>query len=323
MPEFVMFESFVSNDCLTFLLGTLIFATAVQYIARPSILRLCIVATIVGLGLLTKGTFLFTGPAVALLVARVEMSQKPIGKAMTRVAIFCLIWAVLGCYKYVENTVHRGNPIVHNMDVQDVYVKSQTGTWKGAVSVYDINVLELIRSPILRVSNTPSYPLLFYATLWYPHVPESSFQGNVRGYQWVGSILYATAIVATVIFLIGCAGGIVTAWRAMMPRAGIESRQLVMLLAALLLGSNFVVVMAAGIKYDAYSCFQSRLCFQSIVPGLMFFGTGTKVFKGPEWITKVVRALCWLTIVTCLLYFVVEIALTYGLLVNGPELGPG
>ena len=39
------------------------------------------------------------------------------------------------------------------------------------------------------------------------------------------------------------------------------------------------VVVAAGIRYDNWSCFQSRLCFQSMVPILLCFTWGMESFE--------------------------------------------
>ena len=69
LPQVVMFGDFVSNDTLTMLLGTLQFAVAIAWLQRPQLKTLIILAVLVGAGLLTKGTFLLTGPALGVIIA--------------------------------------------------------------------------------------------------------------------------------------------------------------------------------------------------------------------------------------------------------------
>src|SRR5204863_2335255 len=148
----------------TMLIGTAQFAVAVAWLKRPTTGLLVALGLLVGAGLLTKGTFLLTGPALTIVVAR----RQPRASVITA---FCLIWLITGCYKYVENTVYLGRPIVHNQDIQDAIAQSQRGTWKGWQTLIDVNVIKLIRRPILQINNTFSYPLLMYGTFWYPHIP--------------------------------------------------------------------------------------------------------------------------------------------------------
>ncbi|MBC8107318.1 MAG: hypothetical protein H7Z14_12065, partial [Anaerolineae bacterium] len=146
---------------------------------------------------------------------------------------------------------------------------------------------------------------------WYPHFPDSSFRGNIQGYAWLGSAIYAVAIVPTMVLLIGIARAI-----------GSFMRNPIVTLAAALLLSNLAIVIAAGVRYDVWACFQSRLCFQSLAPAIVLFGVGMQTIsrvKIARWIVYVTSAA---TIACSLLYFVIEVALTYGMLPRGPELLP-
>jgi len=322
MPEFVMFSGFVSNDTLTFLIGTIMFATLLRYLQSPSRASLVLLGITIGLGLLTKGTFLGTGPAVALVVLIVEC-RRGWRRAIPAVVGFCLLWTVLGCYKYLENTVLLGRPLAHNLDSHGITWQGQHGEWRGWSTAYDINVIKLIRQPILNPHNSFSIPLLMYATLWYPHIPSSSFGGNWHGYQWVGSILYAVAIIPTLILIVGVARGIGATlhllgnpakWSAAAPPA------LAVVASILMLLSNLFVVLAAGLKFDVWSCFQSRLCFQSMVPAIVLFGLGMEAMPESGWARGIIHATCWTTAACCVLYFVVEISLACEVLAYGPEL---
>ena len=99
LPEFVMFSGFISNDALAFPVGTFMFLCALRYIVQPSTTRLMVLAIAVGIGLLTKGTFLASGFAMLAIVWWIERTHRP----LVSIAAFCLIFLALGCYKYVEN----------------------------------------------------------------------------------------------------------------------------------------------------------------------------------------------------------------------------
>lgn len=330
LPEFVMFGNFVSNDTLTMLVGTLLFAGLARYVAGPSTGRMITVAALVGVGLLTKGTFLLVGPALALIVLLVESRRHNLSRALAATALFCLTFAAIGCYKYVENVVHLGRPFVNNQDTDSVYTQMQRGTWKGPATIYDIDVTKLIRRPILQVHNTFSYPLLMYGTFWYSHIPDSSFRANIGGYAWVGSLIYSVAIVPTLIFLIGVGRAAIVLTQFLRSKAETrlaDHRSTLVVGSLLMLVANLAIVIAAGVKYDVWACFQSRLCFQSMFPAMMLFGYGADVLparagarsralRGAIWM------ICWATVGCCLLYFAVEIAFARGLLPAGAEVTP-
>jgi hypothetical protein len=333
LPQFVMFCGFVSNDTLTIFLGALIFLAMLNYIRVPGWINLLILSALVGLAYSTKGTFLLTAPAVlAIITIRLRsvptrstnppLPAQPIRARpgfLPAAFAFCAIVTALGCYKYVENYKNFGTPIVHNIDAGGTTYEMQMGTYKGWQTLFDINVLKLIRRPILQTNNVFSYPLLLYGTFWYPHIPDSSFRGNVQGYAWVGSILYSLAIIPTFIFLWGCARGIIHCGRMI---SHMTDQRLLLLGSFLLLFTNLAVVFAAGIRYDAWSCFQSRLCFQSMLPAMVIFGTGFESLPRRGIAMKVIQFICWLTVATCLLYFAIEIGLTLQWLTPGSEVMP-
>lgn len=314
LPQVVMFSSFISNDSLTLLVGTLIFLATLRYLRTSSAKSLCILAVCVGAGVLTKGTFLLTGPALAILVFIME-SQKTRSRAFYATAGFCGIFILLGCYKYIENYSHFGTFIVHNLDRGGEVFATNQHVWRGPATIFDINVLKLIERPILQIHNAFSYPLLMYATFWYPHIPDSSFVASIHGYSWTGSTIYACAVVPTLIFIYGFIRGCIAG--AIKP---IENR--IALAAGLLLVSNLAVVLAAGFRYDVWWCFQSRLCFQSILPAMVFFGIGADALPKSPLLRQIIYAICWLTVGCCLLYFAVEIAYARGLLPAGTPLQP-
>ncbi len=312
MPEFVMFASFISNDCVALLIGSLIFAAIVAYIRKPDKWRLSLLGVMVGLGLLTKGTFIATGFVLLPLIFLVERNARQ--NILLAIALYCALWLAIGCYKYVENYIYLHRVIVHNLERPNPLYDAQKGMWHGWATVFDINLLELLRRPVLKVYAPHSYPLMMYATLWYPYIPESSFEGNVYGYMWLGAVLYVTALIPTLIFLIGIGSG--TAFG----KDIFDPRRLVLTGSALLLLSNLFIVIAAGLKFDIWWCFQSRLCFQSMMPGLVLFGRGMELLPDKKWLRQTVYALCWITIGLCLLYFLIEFGLVLNILPVGEKL---
>lgn len=105
-------------------------------------------------------------------------------------------------------------------------------------------------------------------------------------------------------------------------RDGPDQRSLISGGATLLLLSNLAVVIGAGIKYDAWSCFQSRLCFQSMMPVLMLFGAGVEILPSKKWLQWPIFAVCWLTVACGVLYFAIEVPLSMNYLPRGPEVLP-
>ena len=324
LPQYVMNGHFISNDTLAILIGTILSAAVYQYLtdSTRSMRWLILTAVLVGLGLLTKGTFLLTGPALTAVVGIVE-SRAGRGRSQIagRLAVFCCIWLVLGCYKYVENFSHLGNPIVHNLDADPEWARSQRGVYKGLRTIIDINPLPLVRQPVLNHRDMrESYAQLFYATFWYSHIPDSSFRAGEYGYGWVGSALYVAGIIPTILFLVGMVRAFTESARWLWKSATADPRGGVLAASLALLGSNFLIVMAAGIRYDVWSCFQSRLCFQSMIPILVILGQGIEFASRNGRFQKIIVAFMSAAIVGCILYFCVEIALAGELLSRGPKL---
>lgn len=322
LPQFIMFSSFISNDALALLIGTSIFAAWLGYVRSPGWRPLVWLGIAVGFGLLTKGTFLLSGVALAIGLLFVLRSTATSGRRRAAVvATFCCIWIVLGAYKYVENTQRLGRPIVHNQDHVNPTSLAMQNTWKGPETIYNIDVWSLVRRPVVRAYDPGSYPQLLYGTFWYAHFVESTYDGNLTGYGWVGSVMYLLGIVPSIVFLVGVAGGVAMLFRIVTRKVDTACpHDLVLIGATLLFLSNFAIVMAAGVKYQNWSSFQARLCFQSALPMLVLLWTGMTILRD----FRPLRWLYWLSIATCfacaasgVMYFAVEVALTYGLLPSG------
>lgn len=321
LPQLIMFASFVSNDSLAMLLGTAIFAAWLGFLRVRTWRRLLLLGLAVGAGLLTKGTFVASGGALACVLPLILwIPRRFVSFRIGAVAAFCTIWIAVGSYKYIENYQRLGTPIVHNQDNVNPTALAMRNTWRGWQTVYDVNVLSLIQRPVIRAYDPSSYPLLLYATFWYSHIPESSFDGNLRGYDWIGRLQYVLGIVPTLVFLGGIVVPAIALVRVLMRSSPHTPMHDVLAGALALFVSNVVIVMVAGIKYQNWSSFQARLCFPSALPMLILFWTGMNALHAYgrlRWIHGLSVAICLACAIGGCIYFFVEIALAYGLIPGG------
>jgi hypothetical protein len=269
LPQLVLFSILVSNDSLSMLVGTLALLAALRFHSEPGLRNAAIAGLIAAFGLLTKGTLIAHAAVLLLVVVVVSRQRLALRKAAACVAVFLALTLCLGSYKFIENEIRYGRPFVHNMDFGQAWVKSQRPTILGARSLVDVDITKLLREPYAERrqggwTNPQSVPLLLYATLWHPYVPVSNFRGTWEWTAALAQLTYLLAIPATL--LIGI-GWIVAARR---PRVWIPLA---------FLAANLAIVMAAGVKYDAWSCFQSRLLFPSFATIALGYAWGIEASR--------------------------------------------
>ncbi|HEU4886469.1 MAG TPA: hypothetical protein VFV49_01185, partial [Thermoanaerobaculia bacterium] len=248
---------------------------------------------------LTKGTLI--GQAVVLLFVVVVVSWRrlPLRKALACIALCLALTLLLGSYKYVENQLRYGRPIVHNMDFGPPWVKEQQPTIAGVRSLIDIDITKLLREPYAERrqggwTNPQSVPLLFYASLWHSYTPVSNFRGSWQWTPLLAQATYVLAIPATLLILAGWLGA-VRRPHAWMPLA--------------FLAANFAIVMAAGVKYDAWSNFQSRLLFPAFAAIAFGYAWGIERSGGRSAaLARAVDVACMALYAAFLTYFAIEIA---------------
>ena len=275
LPQFVIFGNFVSNDSLSFLIGSLCFIQAFRYIERPVNRELFLLALALGAGLLTKGTFLAFVPILGAVVLLKEMSgEKKTSARITAVVLFCLVTVVVGGYKFAENTWRMGTPVVHGLDLEPPWMAEQQGTYQGPGTLLDVNVLKLVREPFLSESTRHSYPLLLYGTFWQPYILESNLVATRNGgLTFVSRVVYLAGLPVTALILLGLGGGVMKALRV----EGLDSVSGQQRLTGILLFFfNLALVVTAGVRYDVWSCFQGRLLFPSAVGIALSLGWGVE-----------------------------------------------
>ena len=279
LPQFVIFGLFVSNDTLSYLVGTAFLFAAFAYIERPTIGWLMALAAILGVGLLTKGTFLAFLPVAAGIVVAVAWRRRVGAKRALGQAALCLAVAcALGSYKFVENYRRFGRPIVHNLDFPSNAKVGEAGAIVGVASFADFDVPRLVVAPFERRRTLHSVPLLLYATTWYSYIRDSNF-GRIRrtGWKWVASLLCLAGIVPTALGLIGLGRALRGMGDVAQLRALPEPRFIALgqrTTATVLLLATLGIVVWAGVKYDVWTCFQGRLLFPVLFSGLLLLASG-------------------------------------------------
>ena len=313
-PQFIMFGLFVSNDALAIFLGVVIFYQCRRVQGRPSLFNLSLLGIWLGLALSTKATFLvFVFPLMLFVWMNGRQSLLPYRQLISGLALLVLIAGVLGCYKYVENFALFGKPLVSNLDLWDWTGNQQQPTWVGLQSLVDFNLLKLIRHPIISNFTVHSYPLMLYGSFWYALIPESTFHSNlVPPFDRLGSILYLVALCPTILMAVGAArigmAGFGFSSR-IKPDPGAYARDRVVYEGNLLLIFllNFLLILAAGWRYDIWSIFQGRLLFPSYFVLLVAFSRGLEWAESSRMLTHIVRYLMIALIVLFLANLIVDV----------------
>ena len=208
LPEFVMFGLYISNDTLSFFLGSLTILQVSNYLKAPGWKQGALLAVLTGLGLLTKSNFLVFLPVLLVFILFVQFRQHgSLGKAAWAAAAFVMISGVLGSYKYVDNYVRYHNVFINSLDTPEY---ANVEYRPGLRPYVDFNLLRLMASPSLQpgqynlsspTTTIGSYPLLLYGTFWFQHIPESNFTGAAhKPFSYIGSVIFAVAVVPDIGF---------------------------------------------------------------------------------------------------------------------------
>jgi 4-amino-4-deoxy-L-arabinose transferase-like glycosyltransferase len=98
LPQFVLFGNYVSNDALAFLLGSSLVLQSRAYVTEPPPRRLKDLGLLLGLGLLTKLTFVAYAPCLLGLVFLTER-RRGWRRALAFVLVLGLVAGAVGSYK--------------------------------------------------------------------------------------------------------------------------------------------------------------------------------------------------------------------------------
>ena len=180
------------------------------------------------------------------------------------------------------------------------------------------NVIKLVRRPTVSASTRYSYPLLLYGTVWYKYVDfENNFRGCLTGWRAIGSAIYLLALPLTLAALAGVVSslwrgfsGIFGALRGAPAGGALQPESDFVFHSMLTLVFSVALVMSAGVLFDAWSCFQSRLFFAAFFPVMLAAGIGLDMATAASRSIGRLHAVSNAALLLlCALYFAVEVAL--------------
>jgi len=303
LHSFVTFSLYVSNDTLAYFLGTYIFYSLHRYIQNPTLRNEVMIAVLLGLGLLTKGTFLAFGPSLGLVII-LSLWKRNLSPQLIlgRLVLFGIITLVLGSYKYLENYYAEHRLIAHNIDF---FFYMPANTFIGIKSILYFNLKQLVKFPTYFQGDPMLehvYPIIFYATFWYKFCePLNGFElGSRTSFKYIGSVIYIIGLLPSILILLGAllksisvfqfAGRLKSSSRESFTKGLEEAAWLSILFMSILL------VIIAGCKYNVWVCFQSRLFLQAFFPIIWILYSGLKFVKEKSTIAFHVSAFSMLAI---------------------------
>jgi len=292
-PQFVLYGLFISNDTLAFFLGAALILTLGRYLQNPHLRLALLLSLICGLGVATKGTFLSVLPIVPLvLVLAHRRTAKPITNLLAALTLLSLATLAGGAWRFSTNYRDYDRLVVHGMDFKPGWMKNQSGTWQGPGTLLDTNIAKLLRKPHLSAETRHSVPLLLFATGWINYMKNESSFNAAHDHQWLWlprSVLTAGLFLTALITISACIA----------LRRSVQSPELVLLL--LMPVTAIALVVMVGLKYDAWSCFHTRLSFHTFPVFCLLLGLALDKFK-----SRFVSGLTAVALLICLASLLVE-----------------
>ena len=288
LPQFVLFGLYISNDSLAIAVGALLAVEAWLATGKNGGLHLLWLSILVGVGLLTKATFLAYLPVLFVLVLVIQSGRhRSFGKVFASALALVLLAGCIGSYRYVRNYREAKIPFVSNLDLGSRWASDQRVSYRGVASFLDFNLFKLVASPTLSKSTASAYPLLLYGTFWYQHIPESNFViSRHNPLNYLGSAFYLLGVVPATIALFGIVMLLKDSPRILLrfDSSRIEDRRRLVALAniAFLLG-NLAILLAGAAKYHVWSLMQGRLLFPALWGFLLPFAFGCCYLEATKW----------------------------------------
>jgi hypothetical protein len=266
--QLILFSNYISNDALAVLLGASIALQIRGYVAEPSRRGWVDLALLLGLGLLTKHTFVAYAPCLLALVLLIEW-RRGARRALAAAAVFGLIAGAVGSYKFVESGIRYGRPFVTALEIAPPGILAQQRIAPGIGPFLDLDVLAVLRSPVSETL-TGSPWLLLYASFWYPFDLVAYLRGP-EGQRLLSRVIALLALGPTTAMVLGLAMAVRDAWTLAVTRAlppGDRQERLFRSACVMLLLANLALVVLAGARSGVWSVFQGRHLFPSM-PGLL------------------------------------------------------
>lgn len=278
---YINYSLIISNDALAILMGTLFFLSLHQSITHKTNRSQFILATVTGLCVLTKATFLPFIPITFFTILIIQLQEKRRYRHIFLVLGISLgLTALTGSYKYVDNYRKEGKVFVHNLDIFPLPYHAVF--YQGLSSLYNCNIISLIKDPNLSSKHPSQHaaPLLLYGTFWYKHFyfENNLGFGNVTKFRYIGSLCYILAILPTLLIFWGMVDATQKAfvlgihYKRLLDSTNWDTIQQCFFLFLLVLG---VATMLTGMaKYNDFSFFHSRLLAHLFYPITMLLACG-------------------------------------------------
>jgi 4-amino-4-deoxy-L-arabinose transferase-like glycosyltransferase len=313
LPQLIMFQNYISNDTLAIFIGALIFLHVHRYLSNPHMKNIIIISILIGLGLLTKATFLaFIIPIFLLIIITRIRQRKSAYNIFLSLVLFSIIFVALGSYKFIQSYLYLGNAFFCNIDLHSAWVGHQKNTYQGLASFLDVNLIKLARYPTVSEKTKHSYPLMFYGTFWYQYIPESNFKGNLSWFRMIGSLIYMFAAIPTSTAVIGLFS-ILVSYKKLLHIRQLTQEEFKNIVfqytSSLLFIMNLSLIVYAGMKYDVWSIFQARLFFPSILGIIVCLNSGIMLLERFEKLKRCIKYSLLLLVSLFIMYFFVEIAI--------------
>lgn len=268
-PQVITYGLYISNDTLTILLGAAVALQFWRWLSERSTSRMRWLAVLCGLGLLTKATFVAIIPVVALAVGVVSWRLDR-GAAPRRTVEFVGIAAVIGCYKFVENTVAFGTPFVTNFDGGYSFIAEQARGRALPWAYIGFDWHRLLVEP--TGEDRRPYLELLYQTAWYEYLPMSNLVASREWPSFVAaSIALVVAVIPSAAAAIGlCVGAVALPRRlaAFSPPSGRSAIELTQCVLIATVVAIVLLLVSQELRWHTWPVMHARLLLPAL-PGLL------------------------------------------------------
>lgn len=273
LPQFVIYSLQISNDSLAVMLGFGALYKTDQLLTRPGTKSFMELVIVLSCGLLTKGQFLVISVILFPFACLCYWRQAQVRSKTTFVYFAAFLLMITGCIKYIQNAAQYQRPLVSNLDFSPDWLTSNQGTYKGVISIVDVNIVKLLQEPTFSNSMRHSIPLLLYASFWYHYMDDSNLRGNLSDKaKNIGRYLHFVGIFPTLIMCIGVVSVCRLPFQCESPE--FVSPMTLRLLAAGAFVANLGMLLWIFSRFDAWSILQARSLFPTLVGGAVFYDAG-------------------------------------------------
>ena len=309
-PVFMIWSGFISNDGLSYLMGTLILITLHHYLLKPSFRTMLISATVLGIGLSTKLSLLCFFPAIHLAL----WGSQP-GKELSKWGkLFAVgLVLILASPKLIINYQEGLNPLFHNMDLKPLDVLYQRESFTDPIYCYSFDFFRLWREPYFKEMPPYSVATLLFGSFWNDYYLNQTNFTLLKDHSfWIFPRLemlggfFMTIFILRALLLEG-----IIAIKMLLQRSLLSRERSWFLGMILSVGTLLLMVIFLGLRYEAWSCLQGRLLFPVFAILILFLGRAEERLRKRPVMNLVYTGLVGGFILNSLLMILLEISVFY------------